>query len=114
MPRPKRRCPKPGCDELVPCSTHKPANHFRPKTADRGYGAQHQGDREKWFPLVASGRVKCRRGDKCRFAPDNLIHRGQPWHLGHPDEECPEPTAPEHRACNTSAPSRIRGKRART
>lgn len=63
--------------------------------------------------MVATGRVTCRRGDACRFAPDNLIHRGQPWQLGHPDAECPAPTAPEHRACNLSAPGRIRGRKAR-
>lgn len=113
MPRPRRRCPQPGCDELVPCATHKPANANRPKTAERGYGSSHQAEREKWAPLVASGRVTCRRGDACRLYPDTLIHRGQAWQLGHPDEECPNPIAPEHRIDNLSAPGRIRGKRNR-
>lgn len=110
----KRRCPQPGCDELVPCSSHLPSNHRRPSTAGRGYGGEHQAEREKWAPLVAKGVVTCRRGEGCRFYPDNLIHRGQPWHLGHPDEECPAERAPEHRACNTSAPARIRSRKRRT
>ena len=113
MPVAKRRCPKPGCDELVPCSTHVPSNRNRPKTAERGYGADHQADREKWAPLVAAGQVSCRRGKDCRFFPDTLIHRGQPWQLGHPDEECSDPKAPEHRRCNTGAPGLIRGRRSR-
>lgn len=114
MPRAKRRCPKPGCDELLPCTTHVPSNRNRPATAARGYGAEHQAERERWLPLVMAGRVTCRRGEACRFYPDNLIHRGQPWQLGHPDEECPAPRAPEHRACNLSAPGRIRGRKSRS
>lgn len=116
MPQAKRRCAKVGCDELVPCTTHVPSNHRRPKTAERGYGSGHQSDREKWAPIVAKGQVTCRRAtnDTCRFAPDTLIHSGQPWQLGHPDKECPAETAPEHRRCNTSAPGRIRGRRSRT
>ena len=113
MPQARRRCPKLGCDELVPCSVHVPSNRFRPKTAERGYDAEHQAERERWRPLVATGQVECRRGTACRFYPDTLIHRGQPWQLGHPDEECPAPRAPEHRSCNTSAPGRIRGRRNR-
>lgn len=113
MPRAKRRCPNPKCDNLVPCPDHKPASSQRPKTAERGYGGKHQADRERWWPLVAKGNVACRRGQECKHYPDTLIHRGQPWDLGHPDDECPLPTAPEHRGCNRSAPGRIRGRRNR-
>lgn len=105
MPRAPRRCAKPDCDELVPCPTHRREQQRRPSGR---YPAQHQADRRKWSPLVSAGRVTCRRGEACRFYPDNLIHCGQRWDLGHPDAECPAPTAPEHEKCNRSAPGRLR------
>lgn len=114
MPRAKRRCPTPGCDELLPCPVHVPSNRHRPPTAARGYDAEHQRERERWRPLVSAGRVTCRRGDACRFYPDTLIHPGQPWDLGHPDEDCPAPRAPEHRLDNRGAPGRIRGRKNRS
>lgn len=115
MPRARRRCPQVGCDELLPCPTHPPSKQYRPTRQSRGYDAEHQRAHQAWAPMVASGRVTCRRASNgtCRFAPDTLIHRGQPWQLGHPDAECPAPRAPEHRACNLSAPGRIRGREAR-
>ena len=113
MPQATRRCPKQGCDEKIPCTTHVPSNRFRPKTTARGYDSKHQAAREAWVPIVSTGQVQCRRGDQCRFAPDTLIHPGQPWHLGHPDESCPAPTAPQHRRCNTGEPGLIRGRRSR-
>lgn len=97
----------------MPCSTHA-SNRNRPSSTSRGYNSEHQAERERWYPLVAAGVVSCRRGELCRFHPDTLIHRGQKWHLGHPDEECPAPRAPEHATCNVSAPGRIRGRRNRT
>ena len=92
----------------MPCATHKPPSAKRPSASSRGYDSAHKAEREKWWPLVATGRVPCRRGEKCRRFPDTLIHKGQPWDLGHPDAECQKPTAPEHRGCNRSAPGRLR------
>lgn len=39
-------------------------------------------------------------------APEPLIRPDEPWHLGHPDEQCDAPTAPEHVICNVGAPMR--------
>lgn len=65
-------------------------------------------------PLVASGLVRCARGAACRRREfvdgelvGGLILAGEQWHLGHPDGE--SVGGPEHVACNTGAPSRLRG-----
>jgi hypothetical protein len=64
-------------------------------------------------PLVAQGWVRCARGAGCRRAEivdgtivGGLIEPGEKWHLGHPDGE--SVGGPEHEACNTGAPSRLR------
>ena len=79
---------------------------------------QHRGTRERLAPLVATGTVRCARGGACREATlvegrlvGGLIRPGQAWHLGHPDGE--SAGGPEHAACNSSAPMRLR-KRAET
>ena len=85
-----RVCPVVDCPNLVKsgrCERH------RQTTGQRGYGVQHQRDRERWAPIVAQGKTPCRR---CR----RTIEAGAPWDLGHPDADCDYPTAPEHRACN--------------
>lgn len=105
MPRAPKRCGREGCDELMPCPTHPPANRSRP--AGR-YDAEHQAARAEWAPYVAAGEVHCRRGEKCLRYPNTLIEPGKPWHLGHPDAECDAPRAPEHMRCNTSAAPRLR------
>lgn len=86
----------------MPCSTHTQ------KRPSGRYDKAHERERREWAPLVAAGAIHCRRGAKCRRYPNTLIEPGKPWHLGHPDAECPEPKGPEHAACNTSAPGRLR------
>jgi hypothetical protein len=80
------------------------------------YGAAHRRARERWAPSVATGRVECRRSRQdpstC-LEDDPLIGPGEPWQLGHPDEDCPLPTAPEHRHCNEAVPRRIAAAKAR-
>jgi len=84
---------------------------------DRKYARpEHRGGRKRWAPLVAGGGVRCARGAACRRAEyvdgelvGGLILPEEPWHLGHPDEE--SVGGPEHRACNTGAPSRLRATR---
>lgn len=73
------------------------------------YGWQHQQLRLDWKPAVDAGEVQCRRAPYglC-VADDPVIRPGEPWDLGHPDHECPAPTAPEHRLCNRGAPRRRR------
>lgn len=56
---------------------------------------------------MATGTVLCRRAatGQCQ-AGSPLIQPEEPWHLGHPDDACPTPKAPEHARCNTTAPHR--------
>jgi hypothetical protein len=77
----------------------------------------HRGARRRWAPAVASGQVRCARGEACRRAEvvdgerlGGLILPTERWHLGHVDEE--SSGGPEHVACNTGAPMRLRARRA--
>lgn len=80
------------------CSAHQP---------ERPYGWDHQQARAGWADRVAAGDVECRRAPYGRcVAPSPLIRPEQPWDLGHPDQDVPAPTAPEHRRCNRGAPNR--------
>ena len=73
----------------------------------------HRGTRKRLEPVVASGLVRCARGAACKRAEfvdgelvGGFIEPGEAWHLGHPDGE--SIGGPEHVACNTAAPSRLR------
>lgn len=68
-------------------------------TVQRGYGAAHRNERNRWVPLVAAGRVACYR---CGL----LIPPGAPWDLGHTDDRRGW-TGPEHRHCNRKHGSKI-------
>ena len=77
---------------------------------------EHRGTRRSLSPVVASGWVRCARGAACRHAEyvdgelaGGFILPGEKWHLGHPDGE--SVGGPEHVACNTGAPSRLRARR---
>ena len=90
--------------------------HRARKRDDAKYARpEHRGARARWAPAVASGMVRCHRGAACRRAEwvdgvltGGIIEPGEPWHLGHADGEALG--GPEHRACNTGAPSRLRAK----
>ena len=76
----------------------------------------HRLGRKTLKPAVATGLVRCARGERCKFREwvdgelvGGFIRLGQPWDLGHPDGE--SPGGPEHAACNRAAPSRLRRKR---
>jgi hypothetical protein len=69
------------------------------KTIERGYGATHKRLRRIWEPRVAAGYVACAR---CR----RLIVPGEPWDLGHADNDRSQCAGPEHRRCNRSTASR--------
>jgi hypothetical protein len=77
---------------------------------------EHRGARARLLPVVASGVVRCARGAACRRAElvdgelvGGLISPTEQWHLGHPDGE--SRGGPEHVACNTGAPQRLRAAR---
>lgn len=63
------------------------------------YQRDHDLEREAWAPVVATGTVECRRGDRC-LKDELLISPDEPWDLGHPDAYCDAPKGPEHRRCN--------------
>ena len=83
---------------------------------DRKYASPvHRGTRRRLAPAVATGLVRCARGAACKRAEyvdgevvGGFISPTERWHLGHPDGE--SVGGPEHVACNTGAPSRLRGK----
>lgn len=104
--RPCLDCGRPS--EGPRCHAHSRAkDRSRGTTTQRDYGAEHQAERAAWTPAVAAGQVDCRRGALC-IAPQLRIRPGERWHLGHPDAECPAPTAPEHAGCNIDAANRLR------
>lgn len=81
------------------------------------HNPRHRGARHRWTPIVATGTVRCARGAACRYAETvdgrlvgGFIRPGEPWHLGHRDEENLT-GGPEHRECNTGAPSRLESRR---
>ena len=82
---------------------------------NRGCNPHHRGARARWLPLVVSGVVRCARGAACRRSElvaeellGGFILPGERWHLGHADGE--SVGGPEHVACNTGAPSRLRAR----
>lgn len=78
-------------------------------TKQRGYGAPHRAERERWRPLVESGQTICWR---CGLP----IRADAPWDLGHDDNDRTIWRGPEHRGrCNRSSAAtrgnRMRGRR---
>lgn len=63
------------------------------RTTDNGYGAEHRKRRERERALVEAGKAICWRCNK-------PILPGQPWDLGHDDNDRTKYMGPEHRACN--------------
>lgn len=64
-------------------------------TVRRGYGGDHQRERERWAPKVDAGLVNCAR---CK----EPIEPGRPWDLGHADDRQTW-SGPEHVHCNRVA-----------
>lgn len=75
----------------------------RDKTTARGYGPAHKRLRKRYEPLVAAGRTTCWRCNQ-------PIQPGQPWDLGHDDNDRTKYRGPEHRHCNRGEPMRRRNK----
>jgi hypothetical protein len=72
-------------------------------TTNRGYGAAHQAERERWRRrMVDEGEyVECHAA-VC-FMPDRWIDPSRPWDLGHTPDRTAW-TGPEHRYCNRKEP----------
>jgi hypothetical protein len=95
-PIPRGRCPE--------CNRER--NQARRSTSARGYGTSHQKLRKMWTPQVAAGLVACARCGQ-PIAP------GDPWDLGHSDEDRRTYTGPEHRACNRGTAGRTKERMSR-
>jgi hypothetical protein len=91
-----------GCGRLTAGQLCPACQAKLPTTTRRGYGREHQLERQHWAPLVEAGEVHCRRCNE-------RIQPGATWDLGHPDAQSPGPRAPEHRACNRGATAAVRG-----
>jgi hypothetical protein len=87
------------------CNRINERNKSRPRrvrlgsTASRGYGATHKRYRRAWAVAVEAGRVNCTR---CGLR----IEPGQPWDLGHSDENRRRYSGPEHAHCNRATAGR--------
>lgn len=68
-------------------------------TTERGYGVEHQRLRRQLARLVAAGGAVCVRCGE-------LIPPGEPWDLGHDDDDRSRHSGVEHRKCNRATASR--------
>lgn len=104
-----RVCPCTGCAEhngkcpaLTTKGRCKPCaialDRQRGSRQERGYGPQHEKEREKWIPLVAEGNVACARCGE-------LITPGHAWHLDHNARRSGY-LGPSHVRCNVRARTR--------
>lgn len=91
-------CGAPGHRRRCPSCT-RGLDRSRGTTAARGYGGQHQSEREQWRPHVERGEVDCWR---CR----ERIHEAEPWDLGHDDGDRSRYRGPEHVRCNRATTGR--------
>jgi hypothetical protein len=68
-------------------------------TTQRGYGSRHRELRAGYEPQIQTGLVKCAR---C----GHPIAPGEPWDLGHDDNDRRRYSGPEHRYCNRATAGR--------
>lgn len=101
-------CPK--CKAVVAAQQRKIRGRSRSRgtSTARGYGTSHKKLREKWARKVAAGGVVC-----ARVGCGRLILSGEPWHLGHVDQDRSRYAGPEHEKCNCATAGRPNHRRAR-
>jgi len=79
----------------------------RRSTSERGYGKDHQAERERWRPVVDRGEAYCAE-IVCLEENDGngrWIEPGTEWHLAHADGQVGY-RGPAHARCNISEASR--------
>lgn len=75
----------------------------RASTTARGYGADHQAQREAWRPTVEAGQAHCT--EIICLNTSRWIQPGTPWDLAH-DRTTGGYLGPAHRKCNRSEGAR--------
>jgi hypothetical protein len=104
MGRRVKVCIEAGCPELTRttrCPKHtREKDKARGTRQERGYGAEHDAERARWAPIVATGGVKCWR---CQV----LLDPSEPWDLGHDDHDRSTYRGPECLRCNRATSARI-------
>lgn len=92
--RPDSRC------EQCASAAGRTRDRRRGSRQARGYGADHDAERERWRPQVERGGVHC-MAVVC-VMPSRLIMIGQAWHMDHTDDRTAY-RGPAHALCNTVA-----------
>lgn len=110
----RRRCSHPDCPALIPhpgpryCPTHnREREQRRGYSTARGYDRTYRAARARAARLVEAGQATCWR---CGQA----IKAGEPFDLGHDDEDRSIIRGPEHVFCNRSAAGKAAHKYDRT
>lgn len=78
--------------------------HSRATTTDRGYGNQHQQERERLRPHVERGETHCT--EPICLMPDRWIEPGTPWDLAHDRANPGCYHGPAHAKCNRAEGAR--------
>lgn len=96
-------CSEDGCPAVQPeprCLEHRrQREQARGTRQQRGYDAEHDRQRARWAPFVATGNLKCWRCGE-------YILAGSPWDLGHDDHDRGKYRGPEHVTCNRATAGR--------
>ena len=110
----RRRCSHPQCPTLIPhpgprqWPPHNREREPQPGTAHaRGYDARYRAARVRAARLVEAGQATCWRCGK-------PIKAGEPFDLGHDDDDRSIIRGPEHVFCNRSAAGKAAHKYDRT
>lgn len=97
-----RVCLEPGCPATTSksrCPQHtRQLDQARGSSTARGYGYDHQQQRARLAPLVATGNVKCWRCNEYIVGD---------FDLGHDDHDRTKYRGPEHPACNRATSGRM-------
>lgn len=98
---------------MTPRSAYFPPNRKRLKTAEQGYGGDHQKLRRLEDRRVQAGGVPC-GAPVCLVERDGgsrLIRPGEAWDLGHDRRDRSRYTGPEHRRCNRATALKVNQRR---
>jgi len=98
-----------GCGRLTAAARCPACQPPRLSTAERGYGSDHQAERDRWKPVIDAGQGWC--AETVCLKPSRRIPPGTPWDLGHTPDRLAV-IGPCHMECNRAEGAR-RGNRLR-